>query len=99
MIPQTTRAPDFNASIEAVLRARLTNFLSCWIHPKCTCEAPRVFPVKVLVNSYGNLTIGDVINRMKCKRCRESAQPVFLSETYNMKECNGPKPGWWMQIR
>ena len=78
------------------LTHRLADWPDCRLELHC-CRGATVYPVRLLMTGYPGLTFGQLLARLRCKRCRGSPAPVYLCA--GRREHNhGAPPDWAIEL-
>jgi hypothetical protein len=80
---------------------RLSDWPECVIEVHCLhCRSGSVlYPVRLLIKRHGDMTVENLLRRLRCKRCYEvKAAPVYLVAGHHRTACRGPDPNWAVEL-
>ena len=77
---------------------RLLDWPKCGLEMRCAaCKSTVIYPTKLLAERFGNRTFGEVLGRMKCKRCAVAPESVYLCAGHRTRN-GGPPADWSIQL-
>jgi hypothetical protein len=79
---------------------RLGDWPDCVLDVSCPCHVGGFshLPVRMLRNTYGNLTFKTVMEKLRCSRCGGPPAPVYLVAGHHRTFHYGPEPDWAVEL-
>ncbi len=72
---------------------RLLEWPGCSIEARCGCGSSSSYPCKLMASRYGNGTFVDILQRLKCSRCKVPPQKcTSLPDTIGLSALAAPIP-------
>jgi hypothetical protein len=81
------------------LSARVSELAGCWLELRC-CKGTTFYPLRMLAEAgRGNVELGDVLPRLRCRVCGDEPATVALVETAASSGPGGERQGWRVELR
>ena len=79
---------------------RLLEWPGCSIEARCGCGSSSSYPCKLMASRHGNGTFVDILQRLKCSRCKAPPAEMYLVAGHHRTfGSGGPDPDWSLPIR
>jgi hypothetical protein len=79
---------------------RLLEWPGCSIEARCGCGSSSSYPCKLMASRYGNGTFVDILQRLRCSRCKAAPNAMYLVAGHHRTfGSGGPDPDWSLPIR
>jgi hypothetical protein len=85
-----------HASAAVPSRASPVRLAACSLELRC-CQGITIYPVSLLAKQRGDPTFAEILPRLRCKRCRRPAAPVYLCAGHR-EHTNGAPADWAIEI-
>ena len=77
---------------------RLLDWPDCFLELHC-CKGKTLYPVRLLAERSGNLTIAELLARLRCEKCRRKMRgPVYLCAGHQREFQGGAVPDWSLEL-
>lgn len=76
---------------------RLSDHIGRWLEVTC-CKGIVMYPLRLMTLRHGDATIGQVVDRLRCKKCKGPPKSVILHENHQTVDYGGSKAGWAVRL-
>lgn len=85
---------------QTALAASLTALSTAWLRLTCHpgCAKVTNYPLRLLRQRVGDVTLGDVLPRMKCEQCHRPPASVVLCDDPNTSGLGGTRQTWRVEL-
>ena len=76
----------------------LSDWPACTLEIGCACKRSVTYPVKLLLERFGDVSFKKVTAALRCQSCSGSPAPVYLCAGSVRTSMNGPSPDWAVEL-
>jgi hypothetical protein len=75
---------------------RLSDWPECQLELHC-CRGMTLYPVRLMIEQRGDVSFGELLPRLRCKKCRRPPAPVYLCAGHR-EHNHGAPPDWAIEL-